>query len=223
MRIKTICIAVVILLQAGCATLISFSPDVSNRSIYGGTRIWTDALLHPLDVISNDMGAALIVSIVDMPLSLVADTILLPYAIYYENKYLAGSYGDIASKSIDISKKGNKCELNLYHQYSGGYVVQISCRNFESKVFWQEQYVSPAVIKMDFYDDGKLIYSERKSFRDCEYYKGQGEHGVTISYYKCDDAIQIRKNIKLIVTVEEPDEYLFGQFSPMVIKVAKNS
>lgn len=67
----------------GCASIKSTFYETNNRKIYGGTRIYAECFTSILCT-----SYYLPVAVVDLPLSLVADTVLLPYDIYLvENDY----------------------------------------------------------------------------------------------------------------------------------------
>lgn len=89
MRISIIILIIACFASSGCATYMSFCPDVADPNeskVYWGTREWISAYTYPLNedpkVRSNvEILGVYLFGLVDMPLSFVFDTLLLPYTI----------------------------------------------------------------------------------------------------------------------------------------------
>lgn len=98
MRIRSIILIVVCFVLSGCATYMSFCPDVADPNeskIYWGTREWIVAYTWPINEVPKVRSNAEILGVylfglVDMPLSFAFDTLLLPYtipnALFLKNK-----------------------------------------------------------------------------------------------------------------------------------------
>ena len=87
---------------SGCGTVISLtsseketqcSSDCNVPQVYSGTAV---------DMCGLTADNLALFALIDLPLSLVADTILLPYTVYAQNKY-----GNISVKNTCSSNKDN--------------------------------------------------------------------------------------------------------------------
>ena len=66
-------------LSSGCGTVLSIAEDNQEYLVYGGLRI--DSEIAFSSEFFSDMYLARTLAVVDMPLSLVADALCLPYTI----------------------------------------------------------------------------------------------------------------------------------------------
>lgn len=137
-------------------------------------------------------------------------------------------YDELVSEEFDISKTGLVKRFEFRHKYEWNHMVEIAFTDErDSKVYYQHRYKLNAVLKLDFYVDGRLVLSRVIKKEDYSVASGGGRrhnnYSLIIMYYKCPDDLPRDKLITGELTIIEGDKNFQDTYGPLTFIIRKMS
>ncbi len=127
----------------------------------------------------------------------------------------------VVDKEIDVINLNNPRSFKFKIKYIGPYTGGILLEKFSDDLY-REKYELQLRIKLDFYNDNKLLISKETSNNYSPFYGRRGD-GLMLFEFKSPEDIPIDTEITCKSTILATDEYLSQQYGSMRLYIQKES
>lgn len=127
----------------------------------------------------------------------------------------------VVNKEIDVTNLNNLQSFEFKIKYVGPYTGGILLEKFSDDLY-RKRYELRLRIKLDFYNDNKLLISKETSNAYSPFYGSKGD-GLMLFEFKSPEDIPIDTEITCKSIILATDEYLSKQYGPMRLYMQKES